>query len=78
MAFEMFTHVTSFAGLKVVLLGRYNGQGLDHEPEADLVSYARSTPSSQAWGVGVREGSWVHEVGGAHALRNAPQPVGRS
>jgi hypothetical protein len=30
-------------GLKVVLLGRYNGQGLDHEPAADLVSYSRTT-----------------------------------
>uniref|UniRef100_A0A914W1R7 Pyridine nucleotide-disulfide oxidoreductase domain-containing protein 1 n=1 Tax=Plectus sambesii TaxID=2011161 RepID=A0A914W1R7_9BILA len=26
--FEIFTHVTSFFGLKVILLGKYNGQGL--------------------------------------------------
>ncbi|KFM26780.1 Pyridine nucleotide-disulfide oxidoreductase domain-containing protein 1 [Auxenochlorella protothecoides] len=44
MAFELFTHVTSFAGLKVVLLGRYNGQGLENEPEADLISFSRTTP----------------------------------
>ena len=31
--FELFAHVTSFFGYKVVLLGRYNAQGLgsDHE-----------------------------------------------
>ena len=29
--FELFTHVTRFFGMKVVLLGRYNGQGLEHE-----------------------------------------------
>jgi hypothetical protein len=26
--FELFTHMTSFLGYKVVMLGRYNGQGL--------------------------------------------------
>ena len=31
--FELYAHVTSFFGYKVVLLGRYNAQGLgsDHE-----------------------------------------------
>lgn len=33
-AFEMFTHVTKFFGFKVVLLGKFNGQGLGHDYEA--------------------------------------------
>ena len=41
--FELFTHVTSFCGRKVVLLGLYNGQGLEEEPETDMVSYSRTT-----------------------------------
>ena len=41
MAFEIFTHATRFFGMRVVLLGRYNGQGLEAEPESDLVSYSR-------------------------------------
>lgn len=75
MAFELFTHVTSFAGLKVVLLGRYNGQGLENEPEADLISYSRTTPPdpSQArrggagrfWAMTGRE----HCAHGLHPLR---------
>lgn len=44
MAFEIFTHVTSFAGHKVVLLGRYNAQGLDDEPAEDIRSYCRTSP----------------------------------
>eukprot|EP01138_Halocafeteria_seosinensis_P003195 gb/GECG01003269.1/.p1 GENE.gb/GECG01003269.1/~~gb/GECG01003269.1/.p1 ORF type:complete len:603 (+),score=86.45 gb/GECG01003269.1/:1-1809(+) len=33
--FELFTHITTFLGLKVVLLGLYNGQGLgEHYEEA--------------------------------------------
>mmetsp|Transcript_4853 Transcript_4853/g.13607 ORF Transcript_4853/g.13607 Transcript_4853/m.13607 type:complete len:151 (-) Transcript_4853:50-502(-) len=39
--FELFTHVTRFFGMKVVLLGRYNGQGLEGEPDDDFVSYSR-------------------------------------
>ena len=41
--FELFTHVTRFCGRKVVLLGLYNGQGLEAEPEEDMVSYSRTT-----------------------------------
>ena len=41
--FELFTHVTSFCGHKVILLGLYNGQGLDREPESDIVTYSRET-----------------------------------
>lgn len=43
-SFELFSHVTEFFGLKVVLLGRYNGQGLEHEPAADMISYVREVP----------------------------------
>jgi hypothetical protein len=43
MAFELFTHVTRFLGKKVVLLGLYNGQGLELEPHDDLISYSRVT-----------------------------------
>ena len=41
--FELFTHITRFCGRKVVLLGLYNGQGLDEEPEEDMVTYYRTT-----------------------------------
>lgn len=40
---ELFTHVTRFCGKKVVLLGLYNGQCLENEPEEDLVSYCRES-----------------------------------
>lgn len=43
-AFELFTHATRFFGLRVVLLGRYNAQGLEGEPEADIRSYVREVP----------------------------------
>lgn len=31
--FDLFTHITRFFGFKVVMLGRYNGQGLDGQTE---------------------------------------------
>ena len=34
--FEMFTHATKFFGFKVILLGLFNGQGLDNEFEVLL------------------------------------------
>ena len=34
--FEMFTHVTKFFGLKVILLGLFNGQGLGSDYEVLL------------------------------------------
>lgn len=40
MAFELFTHATHFLGKKVILLGRYNGQGLDQSLESHMVSYS--------------------------------------
>ena len=40
--FELFTHVTKFAGKKVVLLGLYNGQNLDESEEGNMVTYCRS------------------------------------
>lgn len=43
MAFELFTHVTRFLGRKVVLLGLYNGQRLQHEPASDMATYSRVT-----------------------------------
>ena len=39
-AFEMFAHVTKFFGYKVVLLGLFNGQKLDHQYDILL----RTTP----------------------------------
>ena len=39
--FEIFTHVTWFMGKKVVLLGQYNAQGLEGEPESDVQLYSR-------------------------------------
>lgn len=41
--FELFTHITRFCGRKVVLLGLYNGQGLESELGEDMVTYSRST-----------------------------------
>ena len=38
---ELFAHATSVAGLRVILLGLYNGQGLEREPEEDIVTYCR-------------------------------------
>jgi len=37
MAFEMFSHVTYFLGKRVILLGLYNGQGLDSIQEEDRI-----------------------------------------
>ena len=40
--YEIFAHTTRFFGLKVILLGLYNGQKLEGEPESDVVMYTRS------------------------------------
>jgi hypothetical protein len=40
---ELFTHATRFCGKKVVLLGLYNGQRLDDEPDEDIVTYTRAS-----------------------------------
>jgi NADH dehydrogenase FAD-containing subunit len=39
--FELFTHSTRFFGKKTILLGLYNAQKLEREPETDVVSYSR-------------------------------------
>lgn len=41
--FELFTHATRFLGKRVILLGLYNGQGLDDEPDNDIVTYSKTT-----------------------------------
>ena len=43
--FELFTHCTTFFGLKVILLGLYNAQKLESEPASDVVTYQRETLS---------------------------------
>lgn len=40
--FELFTHVTRFLNKRVILLGLYNGQGLEDEPDTDIVTYSRT------------------------------------
>lgn len=40
-SFELFTHVTRFLGMKVVLLGLYNGQKIPDNEAHNLVSYSR-------------------------------------
>lgn len=35
--FELFAHVTRFFGQKVVLLGRYNGQGLESSDQELII-----------------------------------------
>ena len=48
--FDLFTHCTRFLGQQVILLGRYNGQGLSEEgddaaaADSELCSYSRITP----------------------------------
>ncbi|GLC51130.1 hypothetical protein PLESTB_000469100 [Pleodorina starrii] len=48
--FELFTHVTRFLGAKVVLLGLYNGQRLEHEPAEDIRLYSREAPAADGSG----------------------------
>jgi len=50
--FEMFTHVTSFFGFKVVLLGLYNGQTLNSEYEM----LVRMTPKEEYIKIVVKDG----------------------
>ena len=42
-SFELFAHTTTFFGQRVVLLGRYNGQGIDAD-DSSCVNYSRQTP----------------------------------
>ena len=39
--FELFTHVTRLLGMKVVLLGLYDGQKIPDSEASNLVSYSR-------------------------------------
>ena len=41
--FEIFTHVTRFFGLKVILLGLYNAQKLDDVPANEVTTYQRES-----------------------------------
>jgi len=50
--FELFTHATRFFGLKVVLLGLYNGQRLGGEPEGELRTYSRADHDADGAGAG--------------------------
>ena len=50
--FEMFAHVTKFFGYKVVLLGLFNGQKLDHEYDILL----RVTPGLEYVKVVMKDG----------------------
>ena len=44
-SFDLFTHSTQFFGQRVVLLGRYNGQGLEEEQQRGaVVTYSRMEP----------------------------------
>ena len=40
-SFELFTHVTRFLGMKIVLLGLYDGQKIPDSEANKLVSYSR-------------------------------------
>ncbi len=44
--FELFAHVTRFFGQKVVLLGRYNGQGLEASNQELLVRQTKGEKST--------------------------------
>lgn len=55
---RLFAHATTFFGLRVVLLGRYNGQGLAPADGDRLVSYCRSDPAGSGSGGGDDEGPY--------------------
>ncbi|GIL42910.1 hypothetical protein Vafri_741 [Volvox africanus] len=48
--FELFTHVTRFLGAKVVFLGLYNGQRLEHEPAKDIQLFSRVAQAADGSG----------------------------
>lgn len=48
LSLELFAHATTFAGARAVLLGRYDGQGLEHEDPSTLVSYVRESDAGFA------------------------------
>jgi len=48
LSLELFAHATTFAGARSVLLGRYDGQGLEKEDAATLASYVRETDAGFA------------------------------
>ena len=45
---ELFAHATSVAGLRVIFLGLYNGQGLEGEPEEDIVTFCREEQGGES------------------------------
>ncbi|KDD73140.1 hypothetical protein H632_c2494p0 [Helicosporidium sp. ATCC 50920] len=45
-ALTLFAHATRLVGLQVVLLGLYNGQKLQDEPEEDLLVVSRANQGS--------------------------------
>lgn len=49
MHFELFTHSTTFCGLRVVLLGLYNGQRIDGTSVNDLVAYSREDADEKSF-----------------------------
>ncbi|KAF6025619.1 PYROXD1 [Bugula neritina] len=57
--FELFSHVTQFFGFKVVLLGLYNGQGLQ---SSEYTVHLRYTPGKEYTRVIVRDGCVVGAV----------------
>lgn len=48
MPLALFTHVTQFLGLPVILLGLYNGQRLQEEPREDVLLLSRAHHGCQA------------------------------
>jgi hypothetical protein len=53
---ELFAHATAVAGLRVILLGLYNGQGLEDEPEEDIVTFCREEEGGSGGGGGGASG----------------------
>ena len=70
---ELFTHATRFCGLKVVLLGLYNGQTFGQQHERDLVSYARATDLSS---LGTANGDMLDEASFVRVLLFRGRVVG--
>jgi hypothetical protein len=59
---DLFAHCTTFFNKKVVLLGRYNGQGLERDSVSDMTSYQRVDSNNTFIRVLLRQGMMVGAI----------------
>ena len=74
---ELFAHATSVAGLRVILLGLYNGQGLEDEPEEDIVTFCREEEEGGGGGGGGEGEEGGGGGGGGRLLHPRAAAAGR-